>query len=95
MHNILASVFYEHSEGTGHLTISNECVFLHVVVPHLHEVLLTPVDVRKVVDHLAGLDPQPLWVGVILLVLPMQDRVRWDRQTCGAEKLVFLRANES
>ena len=88
MHNVLSSNVNEHCEGARHLTISHKCIFLHVVVPHLHELLLAPVDIREVVYHLAGLDPQPLGVRVILLILPMKDRMRWNWQTCGARIVI-------
>ena len=67
------------------MTISHKCIFLHVVVPHLHELLLSPVDIREVVYHLAGLDPQPLRVWVVLVVLSVEDGVRGDGEAGGAE----------
>ena len=85
MHNVLSSDVNEHCEGARHLTVPYKRVFLHVVVPHLHKILLAPVDVREVVNHLAGLDPQPLRVWVILLVFSVKNRVRWNWQTRGAE----------
>ena len=58
-----------------------------MIVPHLHEVLLPGVYVREIVYHLAGLDPQPLRVRVILIVLAMEDGVRGDGQAgCAGRK---------
>ena len=59
--------------------VQNLRVFLHMIVPHLHELLLPRVDIREVVNHLAGLDPEPLWVGMILFVVAMKNRVRGYR----------------
>ena len=88
MHNVLSSDVNEHCEGAWHLAVSYKRVFLHVVVPHLHKLLLAPVDVCEVVNHLAGLDPQPLRVWVILLIFSVKNRVRWNGQTRGAENLI-------
>ena len=46
-----------------------------MIVPHLHELLLPRVDIREVVNHLAGLDPEPLWIWMILLVVSVEDRM--------------------
>ena len=59
-----------------------------MIVPHLHKLLLAPVDVSKVVNHLAGLDPQPLGIRMILLVFSVKDGVRWNGQTRGAENII-------
>ena len=56
-----------------------------MIVPHLHELLLSRIDISEVINHLAGLDPQPLWVRMILLVISVEDGMRWYGQTCGAE----------
>ena len=58
-----------------------------MIVPHLHEVLLPGIDVREVVDHLAGLNPEPLRVRVVLIVLATKDGVGRDRQlSCTGSK---------
>ena len=69
------------------MAVSNKSIFLHVIVPHLHEVFLSSIDVREIVDHLARLDPQPLWVRVILIVLAVEDGVRgnWEASCAGSE----------
>ena len=56
-----------------------------MVVPHLHEVLLSGVHVGEVVNHLAGLDPEPLRVWVVLVVLSVEDGVGGDGEAGGAE----------
>ena len=48
---------------------------LHMMVPHLHELLLSRVNICEVIDHFTGLELQPLRVGVVLLLLPVQDGV--------------------
>ena len=58
-----------------------------MIVPHLHEVLLPSIDVREVVDHLAGFNPEPLWVRVVLIVLATEDGVGGDGQlSCAGSK---------
>ena len=58
-----------------------------MIVPHLHEVLLPRIDVGKIVDHLAGLDPEPLRVRVVLVVLATEDGVGGDGQlSCTGSK---------
>ena len=52
---------------------------LDMIVPHLHELLLPRVDVGEIVDHLRSLDTEPLWVGMILFVVAMKNRVRGYR----------------
>ena len=59
-----------------------------MIVPHLHELLLSRIDISEVINHLAGLDPQPLWVRMILLVISVEDGMRWYGQTSGAEKRI-------
>ena len=49
---ILLSRWFEIFYHLRHLAVSNEGVVLYVQVPHFHEVLLSGVDVREVVDHL-------------------------------------------
>ena len=56
---ILLSRWFEIFDHLRHLAVSNEGVVLYVQVPHFHEVLLSGVDVREVVDHLRRLYPQP------------------------------------
>ena len=56
---ILLSRWFEIFYHLRHLAVSNEGVVLDVQVPHFHEVLLSGVDVREVVDHLWRLYPQP------------------------------------
>ena len=65
----------------SHNNVQNSRVFLHVIVPHLHEVFLSSIDIREIVDHLARLDPQPLRVRVILIVLAVENGVGGDGQT--------------
>ena len=65
--------------------VQNSRVFLHMIVPHLHELLLPRVDIREVVNHLAGLDPEPLRVWVVLVVLSVEDGVGGDGEAGGAE----------
>ena len=58
-----------------------------MIVPHLHEVLLPRVDVGEIVDHLAGLEPEPLRVRVVLIVLATEDCVGGDGQlSCAGRK---------
>jgi len=52
LHHVLASLVEKHGKCLRHLAVSNEGVVLDVQVPHFHEVLLSGVDVREVVDHL-------------------------------------------
>jgi hypothetical protein len=40
----------------------NSRVLLDMIVPDLHELLLSIVHVREIVNHLARLDLQPLWI---------------------------------
>lgn len=62
-----------------------------MIVPHLHELLLPRVDIREVVNHLAGLDPEPLWVWLVLFIFTMEDCMRLYRQVCGAAILIRIR----
>ena len=80
MDDVLSSHINKHGQSLRHLAVSNKCIFLDVIVPHLHEVLLPGIDVREVVDHLAGLNPQPLGVRVVLIVLTVEDGVGGDGQ---------------
>ena len=64
--------------------VQNSRVFLHMIVPHLHELLLPRVDIREVVNHLAGLDPEPLWVRLVLFIFAVEDCMRLYWQVCGA-----------
>lgn len=57
---------------------------LHMIVPHLHELLLSSINISEVINHLACLDPQPLRVRMILLIISMQDCMRGNGQTGGA-----------
>ena len=100
MDYVLASNINKHCQGLWHLAVSdkagnmkiyvlshnvqNSRVFLHVIVPHLHELLLPRVDIREVVNHLAGLDPEPLWVRLVLFIFTVEDCMRLYRQVCGA-----------
>ena len=79
LYNILTPDFNEHCKGFGHLAVSNKRKLLDMVVPHLHELLLPGIDVGEVVNHLASLDPQPLRVRVILLIVPVEDGMRGNR----------------
>ena len=92
LYYVLTSDINEHRQSLRHLTItnisgkkdvnirkffkSNLRVFLNMIVPHFHELLLPRVDIREVVNHLAGLDPEPLRVRMILVMsVPVKDRV--------------------
>ena len=46
-----------------------------MIVPHLHELLLPSIDISEVINHLAGLDPQPFWIWMILLIVSVKDRM--------------------
>ena len=61
-----------------------------MIVPHLHKVLLPGIDVGEIVDHLARLNPQPLWVREVLIVLAVEDGVRgdWEASSAGSEDKV-------
>ena len=60
-------------DSTLAIRISRE--MLHMMVPHLHELLLSRVNICEVIDHFTGLELQPLRVGVVLLLFPVQDGV--------------------
>ena len=101
LYYVLTSNIYEHRQSLRHLTItnisgkkdvnirklvkSNLRIFLNMIVPHFHELLLSRVDIREVVNHLAGLDPEPLRVWVVLVVLSVEDGVGGDGEAGGAE----------
>ena len=83
----MSSHVNKHGQSLRHLAVSNKCIFLDVIVPHLHKVLLPSIDISEIVDHLAGLNPEPLWVRVVLIVLATEDGVGRDRQlSCTGSK---------
>ena len=45
---------------------------LDMMIPHLHEFLLSRVHICEIINHLAGLNLKPLRVWLVLLILPVQ-----------------------
>merc|ERR1719228_78192 len=80
LYDVLTPVVQEHKEGLGHLTVTHKSVMLHVMIPHLHEVLLPFIDICEVIDHLAGLDFEPLRVCLVLVIATVKNSMRGDGQ---------------